>query len=98
MWRRTIPREEWDQSRVSVRVVLDRLRVTVRVQGSVWEVRRHHKDTLLNKDLACDLLCKTSAESGLTVSNFSGISDRVPERRCSSRDAGVTHLPVKSAA
>lgn len=37
------------------------------------------KDTLLNKDLACDLLCKTSAESGLIVGNLSGTSDRSRE-------------------
>lgn len=40
------------------------------------------QDVLLNELLACDLLWKTSAESGLIVANFSVIVYRVPGRWC----------------
>ena len=57
------------------------LGVTVHMQGSVWKVTLHNEDTL-NKDLACDLLCKTSAESGLIVGNFPGIVNCAPDMWC----------------
>lgn len=41
-------------------------------------LRFQAKDILLNKDLVCDLLCKTSVGPWLIVSNFCVVGYRVP--------------------
>lgn len=52
------------------------------VQGSVLGGQDFKIKILLNKDLACDLLCEASTESGLIVSNFSRICYCVPDGWC----------------